>query len=321
MPEELNVFHDESWGEPWRSSEFPPRETSQERRRRFNKKPGWSLTVKGWNAEVPRFFKMQAGSSARWPWGYVIYRTTFQETSDQDWAAAIEMLDRYCTAAVHKSGDLEEFKFQANIVELVREGYRNVIVQDPSLEGASADVIRKRHIQWAKERGFTLGSGTPRFDYCLALDARSVRSILASSEPDKPGMVGYVNVIDCAFQYDPNDPENECSEHYAGSVRVCLNWLFNFALSCADRRTEEQAWGDWGMERPGRVIYTDGHYSVTEKEEVFLCSSRYSLFSSLHATVTIRGKKVSPSLSIMSTSNLSPRTGKLISLSSKWYLP
>lgn len=275
MPEELNVFHDESWGEPWRSSEFPPGETPQERLRRFNKKPGWSMC---WNAFLPRFFETQAGMDGRWPWGYVIYRTTFTDTSDQDWAAAIEMLDRYCSSSVGRPRDLKKFELQPNIVELVREGYRNVIVQDPSLEGASADVIRKRHIQWDKERGFTLGAGTPRFDYCLALDARSIRSILASSEPDEPGMVGYVNVVDCAFQYDPNDPENECSEHYDGSVRVCLNWLFRFALSCADLRTGEQEWGEWGMERPGRVIYTDGHYSTTEKEEVFLCPSDYDLF-------------------------------------------
>lgn len=276
MHEELNVFHDESWDEPWRSSEFPPGETSEERWRRFSKKPGWS---NGWNSWVPRFFKTQARINECWPWGYVIYRTTFTDISDQDWAAAIEMLDRYCSAAMDRFKDLKEFEFQPNIVELVREGYRNVIVQDPSLEGASVDVIRKRHIQWVKERGFVLGPSTPRFDYCVMLDARSIRSILASTEPDKPGMVGYVNVIDCDFQYDPNDPENECSEHYDGRVRVCLKSLFQFALSCEDLSTGEQAWGDWGMERPGRVIYTDGHLSTTEEEDVFLCPSDYDLYS------------------------------------------
>ena len=195
MPEESNVFHDESWGEPWRSSEFPPGETPQERRRRFDKKPGWS---NGWNDSVPRFFRTEAIKTGGWPWGYVIYRTTFTETSDQDWAAAIEMLDRYCSAEMDRPRGLKEFEFQPNIVEIVREGHRNVIIQDPSLEGASADVIRQRHIQWVKERGF-FGTSTPRFAFCLLLNARSIRSILASTEPDKPGMVGYVNVIDCNF--------------------------------------------------------------------------------------------------------------------------
>lgn len=282
MPQELNIFHHESWPEQWRSSEFPPEETLQERRRRFNKKPGWS---KGWNDWIPRFFHTQTPRTGGWPWGYVIYRTTFADTSSQDWAAAIEMLHRYCYASMNRSRSLSKFAFQPNVKELVREGYRNVIVQDPSLEGASVDVLRKRHIQWVEERGFPLAYGTPRFDYCLMLDARSVRSILASTEPDesgmfgpdKLGMVGYVNVIDCDFQYDPNDPDNECSEYYDGSVRVCLESLFQFALSCDDLTTGEQAWGDWGM-GPGRVVYTDGHSSITEKEDVFLCPTDLNLY-------------------------------------------
>jgi hypothetical protein len=90
--------------------------------------------------------------------------------------------------------DRKQFWYQLNIHQLVREGYRNVIVQDPNLEGASADVIRKRHIQWVKDRGFHLLLGIPRFDYYLFLDDRTVRSILSSSEPNTSSLVGYVNV-------------------------------------------------------------------------------------------------------------------------------
>lgn len=91
-------------------------------------------------------------------------------------------------------------------------------------------------------------------------------------------MIGYVNVVDCDFEYDPDDPDIEYSEYYDGSVRICLNSLFLFALSCENLQTGEQAWGDWGMDRPGRVIYTDGHSSITDKEDVFLCPSDSSLF-------------------------------------------
>lgn len=59
---------------------------------------------------------------------------------------------------------------------------------------------------------------TPRFGYCLLLDARSVRSILASTEARKPGMIGYVNVVGCDFEYNPDDPNNECSEYYNGAI-------------------------------------------------------------------------------------------------------
>lgn len=270
------LFHHESWTESWQSSEFPPDETAQERYQRFRAKPGWRQN--GWVGSIPEFFQSQVRSS-NWPWGYVIYRTTFTDTSDQDWATAIEMLDRHCYAAMERHRYLTDFKYQPNICEIIREGYRNVVIKDPSLEGASVDVIRIRHIQWVEERGFIRHSGVPRFDYCLLLDSRSVRSILASTEPDKPGMIGYVNVVDCDFEYDPNDPDNECSEYYDGSVRVSLDSLFQFALRCEDLQMGEQAWGDWGMECPGRVIYSDGYSSKIEIEDVFLRPYNSNLFS------------------------------------------
>lgn len=126
-----------------------------------------------------------------------------------------------------------------DINKLVREGYRNVIVDDPSLENASTDTIRKRHIQWVKGRNYPRYIGTPPFDYCLVPDERSIRSFLASSEPKSDfGLVGYVNVIDCDF--DPNNPGNECSEFYKGSLRICLGDLFSFALYCEKLRSGEQ---------------------------------------------------------------------------------
>ncbi|KAJ5974277.1 hypothetical protein N7481_011487 [Penicillium waksmanii] len=181
---------------------------------------------------------------------------------------------------MRSSGFDYPFPPQPNIRELVSEGYRNVIVEDPSLEHAPVDTIRKRHIEWVKGQGYSRHIGRPRFDYCLFLDDRSIRSILASSEPDVvsgSGLVGYINLIDCDF--DPNDPENECSEFYDGLLRICLHDIFCFALSCEDLQTGEQQWGDWGIESPGNVIYTDGHSSLIEKQDVFLCPSDYNIFS------------------------------------------
>ncbi|CAI7572081.1 unnamed protein product [Penicillium pancosmium] len=263
----MDPFHDDSWATPWRSSEFPPEELPRERRKRFATKPGWRS---GWNGHAPRFFQYHTGMAGGWPWGYVIYRTSFGSISDQDWAAVVAKIDRI----------LSRFPFQPNIHELVREGYRNVIIEDPNLENASTDTIRKRHVEWVKERGYSHNMGAPRFDYCLVLNDRSIRSILASSEPDDKsnfGLVGYVNVIDCDF--DPNDQENDCSELYDGSLRICLKELFCFASYCEDLQTREQQWGEWGMERPGNVIYTDGRCSIVEEEDVFLCSPDYSVSS------------------------------------------
>lgn len=276
------LFHDNSWTTPWQSPEFPPEELPHERRKRFQTKPGWRS---GWNGHLPRFFQFHSRGIGGWPWGFVIYRTSFEATSDQDWAAVIAKIDRYCYTSMGPTpkGFERPFPPQPNIRELVCEGYRNVIVEDPKLEFASIETIRKRHIEWAEGQGYSRHIGRPRFDYCLVLDDRSIRSILASSEPKSyasdSGLVGYVNVIDCDF--DPEDPENECSEFYDGSLRICLRDIFSFALSCEDLQTGEQQWGDWGMENPGNVIYTDGHSSLIEKQDVFLCPSDYNIFSRL----------------------------------------
>ncbi|KAJ5692950.1 hypothetical protein N7462_002373 [Penicillium macrosclerotiorum] len=217
-----------------------------------------------------------------WPWGFVIYRTSFRTTSDQDWTAVIEKIDRYCHRRIFhtQEGFGDQFAPQPNIRELVWEGYRNVIVEDPNLEFAPIDTIRKRHIEWVEGQGYDRHIGRPRFDYCIVLDDRSIRSILASSEPDDKSdsaLVGYVNVIDCDF--DPNDPENDSGEFYDGSLRVCLKDIVCFALMCEDLQTGEQQWGDWGMERPGKVIYTDGYASRLEEQDVFLCPSDYDINS------------------------------------------
>jgi hypothetical protein len=45
-----------------------------------------------------------------------------------------------------KYRDVETLRFQPDIRELVRDSYRDVIVQDPNLEDASVDAIRKRYI-------------------------------------------------------------------------------------------------------------------------------------------------------------------------------
>jgi hypothetical protein len=236
---------------------------------------------------VPRFLEFQTEQSGGWPWGWAIYRTSYANTSDEDWARAIEKLDQACLA------DLEFFERRwfengASHVEMIREGYRNVIFEDPALEGASEEVIQRRHQRWVDDHGLYVGNAVPRHTYCLLLNDRCVRSILASAEPRKPtiphyqpipyvigdperlGMVGYVNVIDC--QFAPENPENEYGEYYRGLVRVHLDCLFRFALLCEDLMTGEQGWGEYGMERPIDVIYTNGHSSVHELKDMFLSS-------------------------------------------------
>ncbi|KAI2715837.1 hypothetical protein CBS147318_5688 [Penicillium roqueforti] len=277
-PRQPSIFHDESWPTPWRSSEFPPEETFVERINRQHANPVWE--------SVPHFLYYESGRSGGWPWGWAIYRTSYLNTSDQDWTRAIEKLDEACMA------DLEFYerswhRFDLKCVEMVREGYRNVIFEDPALEGASEAVIQRRHKEWVESHGLRISSGIPRLGYALLLDDRCIRSILASAAPRKPsvieqglpwpkindkpgGMVGYVNFIDSFFR--PEDPENDYGEYYRGLVRVHLDCLAHFAIYCEDLETGEQEWGEYGMDIPDNVFYTDGHCSKTELKEMFLSS-------------------------------------------------
>lgn len=148
---------------------------------------------------------------------------------------------------------------------------------------ASEAVIRTRHIQWVKGHNLRVCSAIPRLNYCLMLNDRCIRSILASTEQRIPAlsqseqhwqdffaqprdMVGYVSVIDAEF--NPEDSENETGEYYYGSVCLYLDCLFSFASGCENMMTGEQEWGYYGMQTPTNAIYTDGSYSTIESKEV-----------------------------------------------------
>ena len=284
-PRQPSTFHHESWSTPWRSSssEFPPEETYSQRTTRQKEMPEWK--------SAPGFLKSQCLRQIYgWPWGWAIYRTTYATTSDEDWTRAIEKIDQACLAGLaDKEG--EWTWLGCTLIKLVREGYRNVILEDPTLEGASEAVIRSRHRAWAKTYGRPAFGACLRFHYPLLLDDRCVRSILASPEPRVPdlaqyelgspfivyepgAMVGYVNVVDAGF-IGPGSEDESLSEdenHYRGMVRIHLDCLFNFADSCEYMEDKQVEWGDWGMETPLNMVFTDGQSARVQPKDMFLFS-------------------------------------------------
>jgi hypothetical protein len=146
-PRQPSIFHHELWSTPWRSSssEFPPEETVSQRTARQEAKPEWK--------SAPQFLKCQCLHEIDgWPWGWTIYRTAYATISDEDWARAIKKLDQACLAGLaDKEG--EWTWLGCTLIELVREGYQNVIFEDPALEGASEAVVRSRYRAWLETRG------------------------------------------------------------------------------------------------------------------------------------------------------------------------
>ncbi|KAJ5787586.1 hypothetical protein N7457_002576 [Penicillium paradoxum] len=275
---DLKIFHDKSWSTIWHPAGDPPNDTESERSIRQRPLPDWS--------DGPQFLKFQSFQPGGWPWGFAIYRTSYAKTCDEDWARAIEKFDEACLADL---GDSERWWFQSGKSHIyeARQGYRNVIFEDPALEGASEVVIRNRHRKWVEGHGLPVLHSSPRIMYCLLFDDRCIRSILASTLPkkssplahqlerphhgrDPDGMVGYVNLIDAEF--DPEDPENECGPCYHGLVRLHLDCLFKFANSCEDLMAHRE-WDGYVMENPTQVIYIDGPHSTIESKEMFLSST------------------------------------------------
>ncbi|THC91485.1 hypothetical protein EYZ11_009042 [Aspergillus tanneri] len=66
--------------------------------------------------------------------------------------------------------------------QLLWEGHRNVIIEDPELEGASRAKIRELHTQLIKKYE-VFGTDDIRYRFCLSIDRCCLQSILASLYP------------------------------------------------------------------------------------------------------------------------------------------
>ncbi|KAA8648821.1 uncharacterized protein ATNIH1004_004706 [Aspergillus tanneri] len=201
-----------------------------------------------------------------WPWGYIIYRTTY--ASEEGWTAALAKLDRYFCQEVKplKAGsDRELLRGQLDAHKLIYEGYRNFVIEDPKLDSVGADIILKKHRERVKRHGLNPNASS-RFGYRLMIDEQCPQSILASKEPGTAepagwgqwtGPHGYINILD-VVDHDPEDPEYDEGPFYNGCMRLELDALFYFAYSCEDDPHCVQYCGVDSLER---VLYTDGRSS------------------------------------------------------------
>ncbi|KAL4921401.1 hypothetical protein BDW62DRAFT_174592 [Aspergillus aurantiobrunneus] len=263
-----SLFHHKSWPEPWSSPNFPPTESLTQRRRRFRNKGWWD-----WNFEDPsdvnqKFLYLYAFDERAWPWGYFIYRTTY--ASDEDWAAALAKLDRYFDV-YSPPGQRRARPEDYNASATVREGYRNVIIEDRgTLDNVDVSVVFQRHKEWL-ERHWIDSHASPRFGHCLMIDEPCLRSILAAREP-KPrgnlqpqGPLGYINILDIVGQGPTAVPKYDEGPFYNRCMRLELDALYTFAFECEQRPLYRQY---LYLDGPDWVLYTDGRHAEKMPKDV-----------------------------------------------------
>ncbi|KAJ5984680.1 hypothetical protein N7481_006779 [Penicillium waksmanii] len=217
-------------------------------------------------SEICDFIKSQDGEKAGLGDGYRAYAYT----SDEEWAAAISKLKRYMYWEINKGPS--NFPNEPNLDRLIREGYRNVVIDDSKLAEASVAAVRKRYHRWCHHNNMpTYAShGVVCFDFYIALDDRTVQSVLISAEPEEAGKVGYVNMINSTF--DPDDEESDTGQYYDGCFRVYIDKLFCFALYCENNTTGELGWGEFGLNLPDKVVVTDGYSTQVQDKDIFQIS-------------------------------------------------
>ncbi|KAA8642914.1 uncharacterized protein ATNIH1004_009675 [Aspergillus tanneri] len=114
--------------------------------------------------------------------------------------------------------------------QLLWEGHRNVIIEDPELEGASRAKIRELHTQLIKKYE-VFGTDDIRYRFCLSIDRCCLQSILASLYPPdlwdwrlawvKEGRTGVVNLLGMPVFLN----REEEAEHPSRYVNLALSLI------------------------------------------------------------------------------------------------
>lgn len=150
--------------------------------------------------------------NSSWLWGYAIYRTVYTPESDELWNSALDKLDRWMNYRIDAELRIHKEWAQDPYPErVIHESYRNVIIEDKDLlDGASVDRIRQHFKKWKEtitgepgEVHFGICS-MGRFNACLMVDDRSLKSIVNGIEPGEREFgdpVGYCTMVDPAYNW------------------------------------------------------------------------------------------------------------------------
>ncbi|KAJ5658276.1 uncharacterized protein N7484_001925 [Penicillium longicatenatum] len=148
-----------------------------------------------WYKDIDRQSRRFLRSSlCNFPWGHIIYRTTYTPESEKSWPIAMEKLTRVMHEWI--DGELENprnsYGNDSRPEQLVKESHKDVIISDSSRwDGASVEQVRSHYMEHLREMKQERCGEQPRFVVCLMIDERSLKSIVA-----KDDYSGFVGVVD-----------------------------------------------------------------------------------------------------------------------------
>jgi hypothetical protein len=210
-----SFYHHPSWPQRWSHPEFTSNYLNNWR------KAPWSKQRR----RTTRF--LIPSPDSKFPWGYMIYRTVYTAESDELWPIAMDKLTQIMNYSIeselyadicHKEpGDPEP---DSTAEQLVKESYKDVIFSDKKFwDRASIEQVRQHFTEYLHA---SKGRGDGRFEGCLIIDERSLKSIIASPiTPQRHSQpYGFVGMIDGRY------PETQYEPQYTGFIQVEIRCLW-----------------------------------------------------------------------------------------------
>lgn len=181
-------------------------------------------------------------------WGFVVYRCTYGD--DERWAQFMARLN------THRDAVLRAFYHKPELVE----SYDWNVHEDPSLEGATKDEVRRRFRQWVTTtsqmeipggledfKKAAIMRENPRYNYCVHVDLDAMDSVMQQPAGaiglDCP-VSGYVNLVRADRGWDLPDFDR-------------FDWASHESLKAAEAEKQERNEEEDGDEYEDEEEYED----------------------------------------------------------------
>jgi hypothetical protein len=211
-----SFYHHPSWPQRWSHPEF-----TGDYLNNWIKAP-WSKQKR---RRTTRF--LFPSPDSKFPWGYMIYRTVYTAESDELWPIAMDKLTQVMNYSIEselyadiRHKEPEDPEPDPTAEQLVKESHKDVIFSDKKFwDGASIEQVRQHFTEYLHA---SKGRGDGRFEGCLIIDERSLKSIIASPiTPQRHSQpYGFVGMIDGRY------PETQYEPQYTGFMRVEIRCLW-----------------------------------------------------------------------------------------------